>query len=139
MKAVADDKMLEAVTANRYEVMAEYARSLRRTSRAEVRRLKAEGSTASELAGMRIASRWLHRDDEMIPNKVNAQVVGALASGTRLAKLVTKRDELRMLWTRTHFSSEQLVANLQAWLAKSQESGIGALQEFGLRLRAARV
>jgi stearoyl-CoA desaturase (delta-9 desaturase) len=46
VKAVADDKMLEAVIANRYEVMADCARSLRHASRAEVRRLKAEGSTA---------------------------------------------------------------------------------------------
>jgi stearoyl-CoA desaturase (delta-9 desaturase) len=139
VKAVADAKMLEAVIANRCEVMADYARSLRRASRAEVRRLKTEGSTASELADMRIASRWLHRDDEMIPNKVKAQVAGALASSPRLAKLVTKRDELRMLWTRTHFSSEQLVANLQAWLTEAEQSGVSALQEFGLRLRATRV
>jgi stearoyl-CoA desaturase (delta-9 desaturase) len=139
VKAVADDKMLEAVIANRYEVMADYARSLRRASRAEVRRLKTEGSTASELAYMRIASRWLHRDDEMIPGDVKAQVAGALASSPRLTKLVTKRDELRMLWTRTHFSSEQLVANLQAWLTEAEQSGVSALREVGTRLRAARV
>jgi len=139
VKAVADDKMLEAVIANRYEVMADYARSLRRASRAEVRRLKTEGSTASVLADMRIASRWLHRDDGLIPDDVKAQVAGALASSPRLTKLVTKRDELRMLWTRTHFSSEQLVANLQAWLTEAEQSGVSALQEFGLRLRAARV
>jgi stearoyl-CoA desaturase (delta-9 desaturase) len=139
VKAVADDKMLEAVIANRYEVMADYARSLRRASRAEVRRLKTEGSTASELADMRIASRWLHRDEELIPDDVKAQIAGALASSPRLAKLITKRDELRMLWTRTHFSPEQLVANLQAWLTEAEQSGVSALQEFGLRLRAARV
>jgi stearoyl-CoA desaturase (delta-9 desaturase) len=139
VKAVADDKMLEAVIANRYEVMADCARSLRRASRAEMRRLKTEGSTASELADMRIASRWLHRDEELIPDDVKAQVAGALASSPRLAKLITKRDELRMLWTRTHFSPEQLVANLQAWLTEAEQSGVSALQEFGLRLRAARV
>ena len=36
IKPVADDKTLEAIIANRYEVMAKYARSLRRASRAEV-------------------------------------------------------------------------------------------------------
>jgi len=46
---------------------------------------------------------------------------------------------LRMLWTRTNVCAEQLVADLQAWLAESEQSGIGALQEFGIRLRAARV
>ena len=139
VRPVGDDKTLEAIIVNRHEVMAEYARSRRRASRAEVRRLKSEGSTASELAEMRIASRWLHRDDEMIPNNVKAQVAGALPSSPRLAKLVAMREELRMLWTRTNVRAEQLVADLQAWLAESEQSGIGALQEFGLRLRAVRV
>jgi len=139
VKAVADDKTLEAIIANRYEVMADYARSLRRASRAELHRLKTEGSTASELADMRVASRWLHRDDEMIPNNVRAQVAGALASSPRLAKLVAKREELRMLWTRTNVCAEQLVPDLQAWLVEAEQSGIGALQQFGIRLRAVRV
>jgi len=45
--------------------------------------------------------------------------------------------ELRLLWTRTGVSAEQLVADLQAWLKKAEESGIAALQDFALRLRAA--
>ena len=47
------------------------------------------------------------------------------------------REELRLLWTRTNVSAEQLVADLQAWLRKAEESGIAALQEFALSLRAA--
>ena len=47
------------------------------------------------------------------------------------------REELRLLWTHTNVSAEQLVADLQAWLRKAEESGIAALQEFALRLRAA--
>ena len=137
VKPVADDKTLEAIIANRYEVMANYARSLRRASRAELERLKGEGGPARGLADMRIARRWLHRDDEMIPHSVKAQVAGALASSPYLAKLVAMREELRMLWTRTNVSAEQLVADLQAWLRKAEESGIAALQEFALRLRSA--
>ncbi len=49
------------------------------------------------------------------------------------------REELRQLWTRTGVSAEQLVADLQAWLRKAEESGIAALQEFALRLRAVHV
>ena len=40
------------------------------------------------------------------------------------------REELRPLWTRTNVSAEQLVADLQAWCSKAEESGIAALQEF---------
>ena len=137
VRPVADDKTLEAIIANRYEVMANYARSLRRASRAEVQRLKGEGDSASRVDDMRMARRWLHRDADKIPHAVKAQVAGAVASSPYLAKLVAMREELRLLWTRTNVSAEQLVADLQAWLRKAEESGIAALQEFALRLRAA--
>ena len=54
-----------------------------------------------------------------------------------LAKLVAMREELRQLWTRTNVSAEQLVADLQAWCRKAEDSGIAALREFSLKLRAA--
>ena len=38
---------------------------------------------------------------------------------------------------RTGVSAEQLVADLQAWCRKAEESGIAALQEFSFKLRAA--
>jgi stearoyl-CoA desaturase (delta-9 desaturase) len=53
-----------------------------------------------------------------------------------LAKLVAMREELRSLWTRTNVSADQLVADLQAWCKKAEESGIAELQSFAIRLRA---
>jgi stearoyl-CoA desaturase (delta-9 desaturase) len=139
VKPVADGQTLEAIIANRYEVMATYARSLRRASRAEVARLKREGANSNaKLAKMRLARRWLHRDDDKIPSAVKGQVAEAVALSPYLAKLVAMREELRLLWTRTGVSADQLVADLQAWLRKAEESGIAALQEFALRLRAVR-
>jgi stearoyl-CoA desaturase (delta-9 desaturase) len=139
IKAVADDKTLEALIANRYEVMAKYAGDLRRACRAEFERLKAEGVAAgsARLAEMRLARRWLHRDADKIPSDVQAQVALAVAHSPHLAKLVAMREELRELWTRTNVSVEQLVADLQAWCKKAEESGIAALQQFALKLRAA--
>ena len=138
IKPVADDKTLEAVIANRYEVMAKYARNLRYASHAEVQRLKAEGSSsASKLENMLLAKRWLHRDEDKIPLAVKARVAMAVEHSPGLAKLVAMREELRQLWTRTNVSAEQLVADLQAWCKAAEESGIAALQEFSLKLRAA--
>jgi stearoyl-CoA desaturase (delta-9 desaturase) len=138
IKPVADDKTLEAIIANRYEVMAKYARNLRRASHAEVRRLQAEGSSSSvRLENMRLATRWLHRDEDKIPTSVKARVALAVEHTPALAKLVAMREELRSLWTRTNVSAEQLVADLQSWCRKAEESGIAALQEFALKLRAA--
>ncbi len=138
VRPVADDQTLEALIANRYEVMAKYARNLRRASRAEVVRLKGEGAaSAAKLANMRLANRWLHRDDDKIPLDVKARIASAVEHSPGLAKLVAMREELRSLWTRTGVSAEQLVADLQAWCRKAEESGIAALQEFALKLRAA--
>jgi len=139
VRPVADDQTLEAIIANRYEVMAKYARNLRHASRAEVVRLKAEGAaSAAKLANMRLANRWLHRDEDKIPPAVKAQIALAVEYSPGLAKLVAMREELRSLWTRTNVSAEQLVADLQAWCKKAEESGIAALQEFALKLRAAK-
>jgi stearoyl-CoA desaturase (delta-9 desaturase) len=139
VRPVADDKTLEAIIANRYEVMAKYARNLRHASVAEVTRLEAEGDSGSaKLANMKLAQRWLHRDAERIPNEVKAQVAMAVEYSPRLAKLVAMREELRSLWTRTNVSVEQLVVDLQAWCKKAEESGIATLQEFALKLRAAK-
>ena len=139
IKPVADDQTLEAIIANRYEVMARYARNLRHAAHAEVERLKAEGAaSAGRLADMQLAKRWLHRDDDKIPSAIKARVVQAMEHSPPLTKLVAMREELRLLWTRTNVSAEQLVIDLQAWCKSAEESGIAALQEFALKLRAAK-
>jgi stearoyl-CoA desaturase (delta-9 desaturase) len=137
IKPVADSKTLEAVIANRYEVMATYARNLRVACAAEIKRLKADGAAnAATLSNMQLAKRWLHRDEDKIPAHLKAQVASAMAQTPALEKLVTMREELRQLWTRTNVSAEQLVIDLQAWCRKAEESGIAALQEFSLKLKA---
>ena len=138
IRPVADGQTLEAVIANRYEVMAKYARSLRRASRAEVQRLSSEaGPDCAKLANLRLAHRWLHRDADKIPSSGKAQVALAIEHSPVIAKLIAMREELRQLWTRTNVSADQLVADLQAWCKKAEESGIAALQEFSMKLRAA--
>jgi stearoyl-CoA desaturase (delta-9 desaturase) len=135
---VADGKTLEALIANRYEVMAHYAQALKGTVGAELAKLKAQGAQGTaRWKAMRLARRWLHRDDDRIPHAVKPQVVQALSHSAALAKLVAMREELRALWTRTNVSAPQLVLDLQAWCKRAEESGIAALQEFSLRLRAA--
>jgi stearoyl-CoA desaturase (Delta-9 desaturase) len=138
VKPVADGKTLEAVIANRYEVMARYAHELKLAVAGELSRLKAQGAkNSARWRNMRLAKAWLHRDDDKIPSGVKAGLSQALGESPKLAQLVAMREELRALWTRTNVSGEQLVADLQAWCRKAEESGIAALQEFSLKLRAA--
>jgi stearoyl-CoA desaturase (delta-9 desaturase) len=139
LRAVADSETLEAIIANRYEVMAKYARELRRACAAELASLRDKGAENTPQGdAMRIARRWLHRDVEKIPGHLQAQVADAAATSPALAKLVAMREELRALWTRTNVSAEQAVTDLQAWCKQAEESGIEALREFSVKLRAAK-
>ena len=138
IKPVADSKTLEAIIANRYEVMAKYANHLRDECRNELARLKAEGGQGTaRWKDMHLAQRWLHRDNDKIPLGVKERVATVCAQSAVLSKLVAMREELRQLWTRTNVSGDTLVADLQAWCKKAEDSGITALQEFALKLRAA--
>ncbi len=138
VKPVADTQTLEAIIANRYEVMAKYAKQLKRACGAELARLKAEGlQNTARWKELHLAHRWLHRDEDKIPHDLKPHVANACAQSAVLAKLVAMREELRQLWTRT-VSADQLVVDLQAWCKKAEESGIAALQDFALKLRAVR-
>ncbi|MCY7371686.1 MAG: fatty acid desaturase, partial [Polaromonas sp.] len=133
---VADEKTLEALIAHRYEMMAGYARELRRAGRIEIEALKAKKADASVL---RAANRWLHRDDDKVPAEAKRYVAQARADHPVLDKMVIMREELRQMWLSTSASREQLAGDLQAWCHRAEESGIAALREFSMKLRAVRV
>ena len=133
---VADEKTLEALIAHRYEVMAGYANALRNAGRAEIAALKSRNADASLL---RKANRWLHRDDDKVPTAAKPQLAQARAEHPVLDKMLVMREELRQMWLTTSASREQLTADLQAWCRRAEESGIAALHEFSMKLRAARV
>ncbi|MDI1237057.1 MAG: fatty acid desaturase [Polaromonas sp.] len=135
IQPVADEKTLEALIAHRYEVMAGFARELRRAGKAEIEALKAR---KADISVLQAANRWLHRDDDKVPAAVKPQVAQARAEHPVLDKMVTMREELRQMWLSRSASREQLAADLQAWCRRAEESGIAALQDFSMKLRAAR-
>ena len=135
IQPVADEKTLEALIAHRYEVMAGFARELRRAGKAEIEVLKAKKADVSVLSA---ANRWLHRDDDKVPAAAKPQIAQARAEHPVLDKMVTMREELRQMWLTTSASREQLASDLQGWCHRAEESGISALREFSMKLRAAR-
>jgi len=131
----ADEKTLEAVIANRYEVMAGFARQLRQTCADEIAALK---SRKADVRALQAVRGWLHRDEDRLSAEVRADLEKARAASPVLDKMVAMREELRQLWLNTHRSREQLARDLQAWCRSAEESGIVALQKFSQQLRAAR-
>ncbi|HSW20875.1 MAG TPA: fatty acid desaturase [Ramlibacter sp.] len=134
VRPVADEKTLEAVITNRYEVMARYAREMRRACADEIDVLKSRGH---DLSMLQAARRWLHRDDDRVPADARTQLARARAEHPVLDKMATMRDELRQMWMNTSQSREQLTVDLQAWCRRAEESGIARLQKFSQGLRSA--
>ncbi|MFM1908831.1 MAG: hypothetical protein RLZZ591_2508 [Pseudomonadota bacterium] len=135
IRPVADEKTLEALIANRYEIMAGYAVGLRQAVRDEFQAVKARGADA---AAVKAALRWMHRDADKVPAAAVPQLAQARAASPVIDKMVTMREELRSLWLSTSVSRENLTSELQAWCHRAEASGIASLQEFSKRLRAAR-
>jgi stearoyl-CoA desaturase (Delta-9 desaturase) len=135
IRPVADEKTLEALIAHRYEMMAGYAKNLRKACAAEIELIKARKGDVSVLVA---AKRWLHRDEDKVPAAAAPTLAQARAAHPVLDKMVTMREELRQLWLSRSHSREQLASELQAWCARAESSGIAALRDFSYKLRAAR-
>ncbi|WP_028310228.1 DesA family fatty acid desaturase [Derxia gummosa] len=130
-KAHIDLESLNAVVNNRYDVLAKYAKSLGAAFAQEKDRLA--GVQSVNLAKVK---RWMQMDAAKLDDSERAKLGEALAHSQSLAKLYEMRLELAKLWERSNRTTEQLVADLQAWCAKAEASGVKALEEFSVKLRS---
>ena len=138
IKPVADELTLEAIIANRYEVMARYAHGVRSTVQQELDALQARKAQKADVSLLKSAQRWLHRDAEKVPANAVGQLAQARAAHPVIDQMLTMREELRQLWLNTSLNREQLTSHLQAWCQRAEASGIAVLKDFSVKLRAAR-
>ena len=139
VKPVADELTLEAIIANRYEVMARYARGVRTAVQHELDLLKQKQAQKSDVSLLKGVQRWLHRDADKVPERAQDQLAQARAAHPVIDQMLVMREELRQLWLNTSLSREQLTGQLQAWCQRAEASGIAALKDFSVKLRAAHV
>ena len=133
VRPVADEKTLEALIANRYEIMAGFAKQMQATVRQELSAMKAR---SADTAAIKAAKLWAHRYAEKIPAAAIPQLALARAASPALDKMVTMREELRQMWLNTAVSREQLTSDLAAWCHRAEDSGIATLREFSFKLRS---
>lgn len=133
-KSMADHETLQAVITHRYDVMTRYVRSLRRTCAEEIERLAAAGGQNFNPKALR---RLILSSDSSrrLCEKERAQLEAVLHNSQALATIKSMREELTAIWGRSTASSEQLLHQLQDWIARAEQSGIEQLQEFSARLR----
>ena len=132
-KAVVDFEVLHAVIANRYDVLSRYAKSLRRTYRDELERLRHWSPGDAEL--LRSLRRALLRG-QALAGAEGAKLAEALKKSRALDTALAMRRELTAIWERSTASKEQLLRQLQDWCHRAEASGIAPLVDFSHRLRS---
>jgi stearoyl-CoA desaturase (delta-9 desaturase) len=129
-----DLQTLQAVIANRYDLLSRYARGLRAALNEELRRLSLPAAERQRFASLR---RWLRKSDvRAIPPAQQQTLRELLAHSRVMHTLVEMRGELAAIWDRGTASREQMLSHLQDWIARAEASGIRALQDAAVRIRS---
>jgi stearoyl-CoA desaturase (Delta-9 desaturase) len=128
-----DAQTLQAVIAHRFDVMANYAKSMKRTSALEVAAMRAKGADCSPVRAMR---KWLHLDVSNVPAEHRGTLEQVLESSPALKTTWSMRQELTRVWERSTLNTDQLVHQLKEWCERAEGSGVAPLVEFSHRLRS---
>jgi stearoyl-CoA desaturase (delta-9 desaturase) len=128
-KPAADAQTLQAVIANRYDVLAKYAASL-------IRAYTDEQAEAADRRAVQQLGDWLKHDEKLLGDRDRAGLSQLLTRSRALQTMYAMRRDLIALWARSAAPREQLVGQLQDWCRRAEASGIRALAEFSQRLRS---
>ena len=125
----ADQNTLEAIIANRYEIMARYSKTLRSFFSNEVQHMQVLAAHLSD------ARTWLAKDESRLTEQEKLKLEELMETNAQLRKMIEMRRELQAIWSRSSATKEQLLSQLHAWCQHAEESGLTSLREFSLRLR----
>ena len=131
-KTQCDLDTVQAVITHRYDVLAKYARSLKRTCAEEIKQLKAAHAVRID---RRLLKRWLHSDERKLSALERERMREVLSISRVLDTINSMRQDLTSLWQRSSASKDELVRQLEDWCHRAEASGIVALQDFSRRLR----
>ena len=132
-KIAVDPQTLQAVIACRYDVLARYAKALRRVYAVEMNKLHQVAPQDARI--LRSLKRWLNQDERVVPESERRKLAEVLSKSRVLMTMISMRRELTAIWGRSAASREQLVKQLQDWCQRAEASGIRQLIEFSDRLR----
>ena len=129
-KLVPDVETARAVVTNRFEVMADYARSVLNRVYAE----EIEKIDASQRGFLRSARSLLVREESLLSGEAKQHLERALAHSDALETVYRYKHQLQALWQQRHATHEHLVEALCEWCRQAEESGVRALEEFARTL-----
>jgi len=133
-KLEADFDTLQSVIANRYDVMAKYAKSIKLAWKEELEHLKDKAELEKRF--LKSSRKLMQREPAKLADAHHEQLSELFQHSKSLETMHHMRVELGAIWERSHFTREQLLHKLQDWCVRAEASGIKSLQEFSLRLRS---
>ncbi|MEO6919007.1 MAG: fatty acid desaturase [Collimonas sp.] len=133
-KLVPDLDTLQSVIANRYDVMAKYAKSLKNAWHEERSHLTDKAKLGAGF--LKSSKKLLQREPTKLEAPQKQQLTELFLHSKALQTMHEMRVELGAIWERSHFTRDQLLHQLQDWCARAEASGIKSLQDFSLRLRS---
>ncbi|WP_215406549.1 fatty acid desaturase [Janthinobacterium sp. JC611] len=133
-KVEADFETLQSVIANRYDVMAKYAKSIKHAWKEELEHLKHKAELEKRF--LKSSRKLMQREPAKLADAHHEQLSELFQHSKALETMHHMRVELGAIWERSHFTREQLLQKLQDWCARAEASGIKSLQDFSLRLRS---
>jgi len=132
-KSKCDSDTLQAVILHRYEVLAKYAHSLKKTFAKEIDHLQKE-ATYHGVDNITL-KRWVLADSKTLQEHERTKLNLVLSEIKTLDKVYTMREELVSVWERSTATKDELVKQLEDWCHRAEESGIEVLEKFSRRLR----
>lgn len=133
-KLVIDLDTLQSVIANRYDVMAKYAKSVKHACRDEFEHLRHNNELQKPF--LRTSRKLLQREPAKLAEPQQQHLVELFQHSKALETMHHMRVELGAIWERSSSSREQLLHQLQDWCVRAEKSGIKSLEEFSMRLRS---
>ena len=125
----ADQGTLEAIIANRYEVMARYSKSLKKFFTSEVQHMQELATHLND------ARTWLCKDEAQLTTTEKRKLEELVQQNSQLRKMIEMRRDLQALWGRSNATGEQLLNQLRTWCQQAEDSGVSNLRDFSIRLR----
>jgi stearoyl-CoA desaturase (delta-9 desaturase) len=132
-KPAVDIDTLQAIIDCRYDVLAKYAKSLRRIHAKELARLRR--LSPGDARALLMLKPWRCRDEALLREAERAKLAETLPNVRALHVMYSMRSELVDVWERSMATRQQLVKQLQDWCQRAEASGVDELQKFARRLR----
>ena len=131
-KHVIDKETLASVLGAQWHVLADYGKQVM----TRVHREQLDGAAHDVRRALKHLRPLMIRNETLLNDKQKNLLAKGLSENAVLAKVYDFRQSLQSIFQQRQASEETLLQQLQQWCKRAEESGIAALEEFAVVVRA---